>query len=381
MNNLKLHASKAHIWAIPGGCPGSVAMSAAVPHRETPETFEGKQAHKIAALMIDKYIHGLTPFRDDPAFVAVTDEMFEAADVYARNVRDVSRNTRIAGGEYFGIEKALPCPDINAGMTCITDAFIFNRAAGHLWIWEFKFGHTPVEVFENPQLICNLSAVSSYFKIDGHEDQKITVHAVIVQPRGFHHDGIIREWEFKLCDIRALVNIFKSNGETALNCTNNKICNTGSYCKDCSAHYTCHAALYCGVSLFETLDVPIAETMSNESLGLFYELILRAKQQITCLESGISAEVKERLKSGANVPGFSLEQSYGHLSWSRPAEDIARLIDYFKINIRKELEILTPTQAKQKGVDENFINRFSKRESIGFKLVPINTKKARSIFQ
>jgi hypothetical protein len=373
---LKLHSSKSHIWAVSSGCPGSVRISAAIPPRpESPAANEGTQAHKLAANLIDGYLHCRDVLRDAPP----STEMFEAADVYARDVLEVSRKTRVAGGDGVGIEKSILCPDINADMVCVPDCFIYNRDARHLWVWEFKYGHSPVEVLENPQLICNTSAVSSFFKINGYDDQKITVHARVVQPRGFHRDGIIREWEFKLSDIRAAVGIYKNNGLIAL--SENPPTHSGHHCADCSARFACPAAIQCGVSLYEILNNTIPENMTNESISLFYELILRAKEQIKCLESGIETEVKERLKHGAAIPGFTLEQSVGRLSWSLPTAEIAALGELFGINLKKEMEVITPTQAKKLGLDENLIKQFTKRESIGFNVAPVNIKKMRSIFK
>jgi hypothetical protein len=119
--------------------------------------------------------------------------------------------------------------------------------------------------------------------------------------------------------------------------------------------------------------------MSDPAIGLFYEIILRAQKQIEYLETGISEEIKSRIKAGAAIPGFTIEPSIGRETWSRSTAEIAALGDLLGVNLRKE-ELITPNQARKAGLDDNVINEYTKREQKGLKLIPVNNQKARRIF-
>ena len=84
---------------------------------------EGTAAAEMAAAMVDKYLRTPKPLKNDPEFVNAPDEMFEAADEYARDILAISRLSKIAGGDYYrgaggdyygdygdymGVERALP---------------------------------------------------------------------------------------------------------------------------------------------------------------------------------------------------------------------------------------------------------------------------------
>jgi hypothetical protein len=357
---LKLKASSAHVWAVIDGCPGSIKISEKIPYVPSPYADEGTTAHNIAAQMVKEHLGGQTILRTADTYKSIPDEMFYGARIYATDIIPVARMVGPTGE--IGIEKKLPCPDIHPDMKCIPDAFILNKNAGHLYLWEFKYGFTPVNAFQNPQLICNTSAIGSFFNLD---DQKITVHARVIQPRGYKGEAI-DEWVFPLSDIRGPINIYRENARIALG--EDSYTRSGPHCKNCNARTICKAAMDCGMSIFEEIGKPIPDNMTDEALGFFYALILRAKEQIKCLESGIEMEVKNRLNRGIFVPGASYKPMVGRLEWVRPAAQVVAMGDLMGVNLRKEMEVITPTQAKNI-LDEKIIEKFTKRESKGFNLI------------
>jgi hypothetical protein len=359
-------------------------MTAAYPDIETPESSEGSAAHEIGAMMIGQYSRGQEPRPREYIGTTlsnghlVTEEEFEAAQIYAQDVRDVMRATRIFGGGLLGVEAALHAPDVHPESFGTCDCFIFNRNAGHLWIWEYKHGHGIVEAFENWQMINYLSGIITRYGIDGHEDQLITVHARVVQPRAYHRDGDIREWSFKLSDIRPHINILHDNAALALS-PGAPIRSGIIQCRYCAARHECPAAREAGIGMFEITQRALSERLSAGAIGTLYALILRAKKQLDYLESGIEEEIKSRIKAGENIPGCLVEEGFGREAWTAPVAEIMQLGELMGVNLKKE-EVITPAQAKKAGLDPAIVATYSNRPNRGFKVVIDNNQKARRVF-
>jgi hypothetical protein len=384
MSHSRISPSSAHVWGALNGCPGSVRMTANYPDVEIPESTAGNVMHEIGAMMIGQFSRGIEPLPREyigttlSSGFLVGQEEYDAARMYAENVRDIMRQTHIFGGGTVGVEKPLPCPEIHQESYGTCDCFLFHRSAGHLWIWEFKSGRRCIEVVDNWQIINYLSGIISYFDLNGIDDQKIFVHARIVQPRGYHRDGPIREWTFKLSDIRGQINILRDNAALAL--SDNPPIRSGEQCRDCMARYECPAARTAGVTLYESVCTPaMPNNLSPESLSLLYSIVQRAKNQIDYLESGIGEQIKSLIRSGVNIPGYTTEETFGRLSWARPISEVFSLGELLGVNLKKE-EAITPKQAEKLGVPEEIINQYAKMEKTGFKVVPHNLSKARRIF-
>jgi hypothetical protein len=366
---MNLRPSSAHVWV---NCPGVISMTVDYPSVGSPESLAGGAVHELATKMIDLYRRALSPlpgnFIGKPATngIIVDAEMFEAANLYALDVKEVMQSTRIFGGEYLGVEHFLLCPEIHSSMCGTCDCFIFHRQAKHLFLWEYKNGHRIVDECENWQAISYLSGLISKYDIDGIEDQSITVHFRIVQPRAYHANGAIREWTFRLSDIRGHINKLRAAVVEALS-TSPRV-QSGEHCRDCAARHDCPTARNAAVTLYEAAGLAVPEKMSDESIGLFYRILLRAQEQIKCMEAGISEEIKSRLQGGNDVPGFALQPSEGREVWTRPVTEIIALGNLIGFNLRKE-ETITPNQARKVGVDESIIREYASRQQNGFKLV------------
>jgi hypothetical protein len=309
--------------------------------------------------------------------VVIDEEMNAAAEMYAENVCRVIRDTRIFGGPHFGIETTLAIPDIHPTCEGTPDFFLFHGTAGHLFLWDLKYGYGVVDPFENPQLISYISGLISLFDIDGVEDQRITVHARIVQPRAYHRDGPIREWVCKLSDIRPHINRLHAAAEEA--CTPDPRIISGAHCRYCPARASCEAAITGGISLYEAAITARTAELSADAIGSLYSVVKRAISQLEYIESGIEEQIKSRIRSGENIPGCLVEEGFGREDWSKPIEEIIALGDMLGVDVRKP-GVVTPVQARKKGLDPAIIAAYSSKESKGYKVVLDNNKKARSVF-
>jgi hypothetical protein len=371
----------AGVWGPYNGCPGSIAMTEGYEKREIPESAEGTAAHQIARELLSvtgEAAKACIIGNVTSNGVILDEEIFEAALLYFKDVEAIRQSIISLFG--YGVEVPLEMPNIHPANHGICDAYLFDKRGerGDLYIWEFKYGHGIIEVFENWQLIDYLAGLVHLFGIDGFADQHITVHARIVQPRAFHKDGPIREWTFKLSDIRGHFNTLIANAKIAM--SDKPLIRSGDQCRYCLARHECAVARDTGMRIYEgTAAGLLPDKMSNEALGSFYTLILRAQNQIKYLETGIGEEIKSRLKAGQAIPGFTAEPAYGNEKWNLPTEEIITLGELNGINLKKEA-LITPTQAKKAGLDAALVEAYSGRPQSGFKVVADNNTKARLIF-
>lgn len=378
--------SSAHIWGAPNGCPGWVLMSQLYPELEdSEESKEGTAAHWVAEEMIDSLSRAKIghPEKEDivgtlaPNHVVITEEMYEAAELYASDVAEVMHQTRVLGGENLGIEARVKAPHIHELSEGTVDCYLYSRKTNELFIWDFKFGHGIVEAYDNWQAINYTSGILDTLGIDGELDQRTTVRIRIAQPRAFHRDGAIREWAVKASDLRGKFNILHNNAAKAL--SPDAKCNSGSHCKYCSARHACPTALAAGMQLYEVAGAAMPVELSDDALATQYAIVQRALKQLEYLESGYQEQLKSRLRSGASVQGYRVEEGKGRERWAKPVEEVIAMGDMLGHDLRN-LQAITPNQAKKLGVDESVIIAYSETPKTGLKLVPDDGNKAKLIF-
>lgn len=380
--------SSAGIWGSPNGCRGYVNMSLYFPETEESESArEGTAAHELGEALIAM---GCTPDMGTTVGVGVkaefvgqtasngviyTDEMFDAAWIYAN---DVVREYRSRSGKCIvKVEHKITAPRVHAQSFGTCDCFLYDEVQQELIIWDYKHGFGFVEAFENWQAINYAAGLFDELGIDGGADQRLTVKTRIAQPRAFHPDGAIREWTVVGSDLRGPINQLANAAKEALG-SDAKI-RTGAHCRYCEALHACPSALRAGMTLFEFTDKAIPQQLSPEAMGVQLQIIERASKQLEYLKSAFEEQVKSSIRQGTNVIGWSLKPGKGRKKWNRPKEQIVALGDMMGIELRKN-DVITPTQARNAGMDENLINAYSERPDTALKLTQIDTDKVTRVF-
>jgi len=375
--------SSAGIWGKPGGCTGYVSMSAAYPELEdSTASAEGTASHEIAETLIQcgLAMHVTDSIRTDIVGntasngVVFTDEMFDAAWAYADDVLRESRARKVTPFT----EHRIVAPYIHAESFGTLDAGLYDEAQHELILWDYKYGYSVVEAFENWQGINYLAGLLDELGISGVTDQHTTVRIRIAQPRAFHQDGQIREWSILASELRGYFNILSNNAHISLG--PDATTHTGDHCRYCEALHACPAALKAGLDMFEVTGVPLPVELTPQNMGLQLSIIQRARKQLEYLESAFEEQVKSSIRSGKNVPGWSVATRYGRKKWAKPVDEVIALGDMMGKDLRKPLEAITPTQAKSLGIDEALISAYSEKPNTGLKLTPDNKNKAREVF-
>lgn len=350
---------------------------------QTEESMEGDAGHELAELFAKTEGRSKVgrPFRKDvvgtPAKngVIFTDEMYDGAELYADDIGKIMRLLAVFGGKGCGTEERVYAPQIHEQLWGTIDQFLYKPP--FLYVWDYKFGHDYVDVYENLQLLCYVAGLVNRFSIDGLLDQEITVVLRIVQPRSYHRDGPIREWRIKLSDLRAYFNTLHTNAQISFSEKAELV--SGPHCKNCQARHECPAALSSGTRLFEAVTAPHALNMSLPARGFQLTLIKRAIKQLESLSVAYEEEIKAAIKNGKTVPFWMTEPTEGRDNWKVPKKDVVALGEMLNIDLSNP-GVKTPKQAAKLGVDEQIIRAYSSKTKTGVRLVLDDGSKQKRIF-
>ncbi len=385
MSHFILPPSSAGIWGKKNGCTGSVKMAQKHPQKTVnPEARIGDASHEIGQFLIKKaqlYCFDIDWSELDGQH-AQNDElyskvMFDGAKIYADNVIDIMRKTNVFTGDHIGVEQRVYIDRVYKGQYGTPDFWLYDAKTNTLYIWDYKFGFGIVEVFENDQMINYVVGIFDYLKIDGLMEQSLTVHFRLIQPRGFHRKGAIREWIVKATDLRGHFNRLYIKAAKAMG--NDAELHTGSHCRHCSARLNCAPALKAGMDLYELSGKVKSQELSLEALSVQYTIIKRAIKQLEYLEIAFDSQIKTLIRQGKMINGYGVEPTTGNQVWNKPVKEVVSMGDLLGFNLRNE-KAITPKQALKLGVDTNVIKEYSNTPHTGYKIVTDDINNAREIF-
>lgn len=348
----RLSASSAHRWM---NCAGAPRMEAGLPEIDTEYTIEGTAAHELAkrALIVERddrldgvmrrgtaLLTNTTEIKvhlkeGGVTYVPVTDEMRNAVWEYVTLV--IETWEALPSPKRLYVETKVSLAQLNPPepMFGTADAIIIGD--GVLVIADFKFGVTPVEVPDNPQLM--EYALAAMLTLP-HEGKTMWADArfrtIIVQPRYPHPDGIVREWEYTYDQIRDFGHVVLDRAKRAHD--PNAPLTPGPWCKWCKAAAFC-PALYThtqdatqeafgapvlrpeqlAVTVYEP---PIPAVVVPDPATIPMEQVVKVLDKAELIE-GFLAAVKDRvqreLREGRPVPGWKLVSGRAMREWVDPA--------------------------------------------------------------
>ena len=361
-------------------CPGSTQMQERYPQLETQDTREGSASHEAGFIKITT---GKMPFIGEKASngIIFSKQMLDCAEQYADDVLITAAERDVTyGNSFFFAEQKIAAREcIHPESWGTPDAAIFFPDDDDLFIWDYKYGHRKIDALENRQCIEYAAGMLEFLKVFGYDGFKknINIWINVVQPREYSTDGPIRRWFIKSLDLLQYIKIAKAAANNAL--SKNPICISGPWCRDCTARHSCDAAHNAATASVDYAGEMLADELSLVSLGKELALMERAEQAIKARKTGLSSRVESLLRSGQPVPGWTMQNKSGHLAWTRPYEQIVMIGDLNGMDLKKQ-QLITPTQARDAGFNEDLIKQYAKRPSTGVKLVQDDGTEAKKIF-
>lgn len=356
-------------------CPGSRALEAKYPEdEESPHAREGEAAHWVATQVL-LGVDSLPPTA--PNGHDITTEMLEGADIYHDSIVSVCNKLF---GEYdhkkLHIEERVSIARIHPECWGTPDCWL--HYGNQLHIWDYKFGHGYVDVFENWQLIEYAAGILDAIGVDGIADQMLDVYFYIIQPRCYARDGAVRTWKVKASGLRPLFNILQHAESQAIQ--EHAICKPSPECRYCTARHACEALQQSALSATDIAKINTPLPLKPSQLGNELRMLKHAAEILESRITGLEEEAIGQIKRGNLIPGYTLEQSQGREVWRSEAQEVITLGELMGIDLKKTDAVITPLQAIKAGVPEAVVKRYTKRQQGALKLVTCNSLNARKIF-
>jgi len=346
------------------------------------EADEGTASHELAAMLTYDYTKGPSCLPADKLVglsasngVIWTQESYEGAKQYADHVREMMVST---GCFVPHIEERISNGRIHPDSWGTPDCWLFDKVAGVLHVWDYKFGHKVVEAFENWQLITYTAGILDILQVDGYSDQSVIVNLHVVQPRAYHRIGTIRTWTVQASDLRPYFNKLEATEAEAMG--DNPTCRVGPECGYCSARHACETLQQAGMAAVAYTGQPVSAQLSGDALGLELQILREAQATIKARLTGLEAQAEATIKGGGSVPGWAVESGQTRTKWSVPTAEVLMLGDMLGIDLRKPPEPVTPVQAKKLGIDPAVISGYSETPTGALKLVERTEAAVAAIF-
>lgn len=351
-------------------CPGSRELEEKYPAVELDTAQEGKTAHALASRRLAAILQLDYPHIN----VETTQEMIDGADLYMHDI--FSTLPQLEKILSYGLEKPLDISNMHP--ECRGTPDFWALLPRHLYIWDYKYGHKTVEVFENWQLIEYAAGIIYNLGINGQYDEHMQVTFRIIQPRGHHREGPIREWTLAASELRSYFNTLEHAEHAAME--PNALCNPSPECNYCSARSACRALQQSVLTKIETPFINSPNELNPEQTGNLLRQIQYAKKLMEALEIGLKEQAEIMLRKGERVPHFKLVQSGSREQWIKPINEIIALADLYQKDLRKPAEIVTPKQARDMGLSEVLMKGWYERPAGKMVLAETKDNEARKIF-
>jgi hypothetical protein len=347
-------------------CPASTRLEAAYPEDgQSPAAAEGEAAHWAAAEMLQGRLVDIGQIA--PNGVVLTQEMVEGADLY---YDDVVKTLKPGG---WSIEQQIRMPRVHPESFGTPD-FAAWADPLRLFLYDYKFGHRVVEVYENPQLIEYVAGLLP----ENVDDRAITVTVKIVQPRAFHRDGPVRSWTFRASDIRPQINVASNAAHEAL--ADNPRAAVGTECRDCRARHACPTLQQAAYRDIETARGVQPLELPPAALALELALLRAGVERMSARLSGLEEQALSMLKAGKPIPGWAIEHGNGRQRWARPAAEVLAIGDMLGLKLGKPPEPVTPKQAVAAGLPPEMLTTLAETPRGEAKLARDEGARARAVF-
>jgi len=341
-------------------CPGSRALEARYPElTASPESIEGTAAHWVAQQYLTQ---GYCVCDFTPSGEPITKEMREGADLYEHEIRHAAGDSRLH------IEERTSISNIHSDCWGTPDCWFITDNILH--VFDYKFGHGFVEVFENWQLLEYAAGISQINPFS-----KVTM--TIVQPRCYTREGPVRSWTISVAELFTYIDRLQKTEAAAMQ--EDAACIPTPECSHCAGRHAC-AALQRTAGKF--IDVSLQSSaweLDSRQTGWELKQLRHAATMIEARMTGLEEQARSMITRGESVPGFKLEAGQGREHWTRPVQEVIMLGEMMDLNLSKPQDVITPVQARKLGLPDDISATYSQKIPGKLKLVEDNS--AQKVFR
>jgi hypothetical protein len=326
-----LSASAADRWI---NCPGSIGLIERInpPREESAYAAEGTKAHKFC----EDYILGK---KDLWEMSDATPEMIDGCELYGSLVESLKHSK---GRVLIETKLTIPYDDVARGTA---DCVIVNPDILH--VIDYKFGMSPVEVDNNPQLLFyGLGAYFAQTKAVQKKIENVAIH--ICQPRAHHWEGPIRYTSLPTAKLLEWGENTLKPAMEACRKDDAPFC-SGDWCGFCPVFIHCPLNGRLPASQEFVEDAP-AELPEPKGLPMERIVgILTHGDRVIKWIKAVEQHAYALATSGTTVPGYKLVSGRGSRRWAD--EDAVRARFGDKIMTCPQPELISPAQAEKLKLD------------------------------
>lgn len=376
----------ANDWMACKGAAQARNLFPALDSEPSESKLEGRACHEAAQQLLERWRKGgVLDFSGivgslSKDGIVITQELFDAAYEYVNDVAKFCDFNFLNGSLH--VEERVSLDRWLSGWYCIPDAWVYEPSTNTLTVWDAKFGHSLVETFENWQLLIGAFGIIQSLDIPEPVRQAVKLDLRVIQPRGFHRDGMIRKWFVTAggdgvgkywAQLHAVLPIVTGDSPPTT---------FGPQCKNCSARANCDTLTRVGYEGIDFAGKLQTHKLTGHNLGVDLKLLRRAQKAIEYRLSGLEEQAIHEIGNGDIVSYFSTERGKGRERWKKdvPHAEVIMMGDLLGVDIRKPVELDTPAQVRKKGIDESVIAEYSETPMTALKLVEVDGAKVRQIF-
>jgi hypothetical protein len=338
-------------------CIGSINMPAALPPDHDHEARdEGNAAHWLAKEIFDGRVYAPCAV-GNKAYngYVITEEMVENVQTYL---------------------SALDCGTMETETTFNGVGWEVRGRADHI-SWQCH----PNDQYETPHVLTVDDFKYGWRLVSPEENYTLIAHAIgwcirnqaapreivlrIHQPRPYHPDGPCREWRLSYVDLMSYYSRIAARLSEATDTLA-----TGPMCAKCHALATCSKAREASMNAIDASGVAFSDTLPDHVLAYEYETLEQAAAVIKARYEALEELMTHRIKSGNVINGYALKQRLAQTRW-KPGLTGEALSAATGVDLRKD-GIVTPAEAKRRGVSKETVEALTDRPVIGAKLERID---------
>lgn len=362
-----LPPSSAHCWV---HCAGWRSLHSAFPDDvDTVPAMEGTAAHWC----FEQMFAGVIPEvgASAPNGVAVTDEMLDGAELYVDTVRSM-----VPAGVHVYVEDKLMMANVVHDANWGTPD-TFAIAPGVIWLFDYKYGHTYVEEFENWQCIDYGAGIYDALSPKNTPPDNTVVLITIVQPRVFNRGSPVRTWTTTIGALQPYWDKLRAAAPMAM--CDDAPCVPGDWCEHCNGRHACEAlqrtALVATDKAFSSIPLVLPPLAAAREL----RAMQRSTKMLQARMTGLEQQLLDLCRKGTDVPGYGIERAQGRQRWTRPIPEVIALGSMYGLDVSKP-GVITPKQSVKLGIPAGVVGQMSDEPLGEWRLVEVTTDKARKVF-
>lgn len=349
-------------------CPGSISLADGVEDEESDHAARGTAAHALGEL-------SLLTARDAWTFIGeeisegfkVDKDMADAVQVYVDFIRK-EFGRHLGNTENTLIEHRFHCPSLHPLYYGSLDFGRINCEKRELTIVDYKHGMgVVVEVPWNPQCLYYAGGIMEKFNLWQEID---TIRIVIVQPRGWHYAGPVREWTISAKDLDGwLIDTLLPGMDRALASRETK---SGEHCRFCPARFRACPQLKKDVEEFLAMadKIKAAEKGADELTNAEVERYLELEGVIKIVSAAVKKTAFVRLQNGAVFNKWKLGNAKVNREWKPEAEKV--LVKEYGDQAWEPKKLLSPAQIEKLPKGKDLAARYAFKPEAGLALVPMD---------